>query len=249
MSAKTSNAKRVAPKASNAAALKPRDDKAKLGLIAPLAFQMGVGRAATVGAIMAYCGKAPKGFDYATKADTVLPHKAFRLKLKAARAEYVVGHIAGSYPAYGNMTTADAIEAARGVVLLANANGTGDLKKGQLGRRNAEQERAYANARQYASELFKAAGYAPPAPTKTASGATKKRAPHHNDTADKEGASKPEAETLTAAKMTPEIATAHIVAQAASLLRFANKHAAKLPVAYGEAVHHFQSAIMAVAKG
>lgn len=214
----------------------------RLGIIAPLAFKGAITRSTVVEAIKLAVGNAPRGYNYAKPKPA---HKTFTATLALARAEFVAGWLAGLLPEFGNMPEADAIAATRTVI----ANAAVDAKKikaSQTGRRSPAQERAYATARQYASEVLKAAGYAPAAPSKTPKGG--KRAPHQNNggpNAQTDAQEALDADKLTKTAMTKEIALAHIDTQAASLLGFVKKHAGKVPTNVAEAVHAFRSAMLA----
>lgn len=212
-------------------------------VVESLAYRNGAGRATIADAIKLAVGPAPKGYVYGQKPETA-SHKAFAFRLSTIRQRHIIGHLAGSLPGFGNMTEGDARNAAREIVALGNASGTGPLKKGQTGRRNAVQERAYASARQYASELIKHAGYAPAAPSKTPTGATiTPKAPVMSKENEDKGDGAPvDATKVTKAKMTKELALEHVDMQASLLLAFANKHAGKLPGEVADMIHKLKAA-------
>ena len=113
--------------------------------IAPAALNEGKARDAVIAALKASGAKAlTEG----------APKSAVEYQ-RSIRDEYIAGRMAARLPS--NLDDVARIAAAREVMAMANAKGTGALKKGQA-RRNEAQERAYGAARVAWSAILKDAG-------------------------------------------------------------------------------------------
>lgn len=119
--------------------------KLAFATIAPAALNEGKARDAVIAALKASGARAVP--DGASK--SVVDYQ------RSIRDEYIAGRLAARLPSNGS--DAERIAAARAVMAMANAKGTGDLKKGQS-RRNETQERAYGAARVAWSAMLKDAG-------------------------------------------------------------------------------------------
>lgn len=185
---------------------------------------------------------------------TALGKTPTELETLAVRDEFIIGKVAMKVS--GKLSNDARLEKARDIVLhYASAPKDGvevrPLRKGQKGRRNPDQQRAYQAAKEQFSKILaelriggaktqdeanaskKVAGR----PTGQGKGkSTAKRVP-------KDVASAIVAMTTSPAKMTRDVATNHIATQAAALLAFCNKHAAMVPLSFSEPVNTFKSAI------
>jgi len=132
-----------------------------LAAIAPAAFAAGVSRSALIKATFACLGATPD---------------------KARFAEFSVELTAGTMAAYmqrkGDKRAQATLIAAMRLCVTTKAKhaGTGDLKKGQTGRRTELEEAAYASARVIKSALLKDAGVT--SPIASGSDSSKTRAPN-----------------------------------------------------------------------
>lgn len=196
----------TAAKASNVVSLV----SVALGQLADAAFKQARNRSEVADLIKRAVG--PKG-------------KAQTARLVAARMEYMAGRMA--------FTLNVPLDTARKLLTYANANGKGQLKKGQ-GRRNKEQEKAYNAAKVYWSDMLRAAGLVSPsakAGNSNAKGKTATRAPHHKDKsapvlADVFAKPKAPAPSALPKAKTREDVENYVLQQALSLAAFINKNAA-----------------------
>lgn len=121
----------------------------------------------------------------------------------------------------------------------AGADGVGDLKKGQTGRRTQLEEKAYASARVLATIAFKEAGVAVPG-----GGDAKKRTPKPSkaNVAKKAGSSNTKAPAAPKCKDAGGFAQ-YVGLQAAALLSAANKNAKVASPAILSAIQDFAAAV------
>lgn len=214
--------------------------------IAPLAFAEDTSRTASL-----------------TNMRLVLGLRPSEALVKAAKVQWIIGRVASRLPVNelprGKTTPADRLAHATSVVtLMARAPAEGvtpaKLRKGQIGRRTAMQQRVtraaeeacslffaelgLTNARTQKEKAQRAAGKSSRAPSMAGSGkgkAAKPVPPSHSELVQKP------------APLTVSEAVTYLVQQSSAMQAFANKHAALLPTDAGLAVAAFRKAMLAAA--
>jgi hypothetical protein len=212
--------------------------------IAPLSYSENMSRAETITNLKVALGDKPSDDQRAV-----------------AQREWIIGRVACRLPAgelpKPNMEGGDKLEFARVLVCSYAAppkEGTTPrkLRKGQLGRRSAMQHRVVRAAEEAWSQIAAELG-AGDAMTQAERNAAKKRENAPSAPGAKagtkgqpsKGAAAPSHSELVAAPKpeTADVATQHIVTQAAALLAYCNKNAKLIPLAFSEAVIGFKALI------
>lgn len=199
--------------------------------IATLSFIEDGARSKTIAALQLVFGKSPTD-----------------AQIKAAAAEWVIGRVANrlmnaSRDAMGQL------DHARNVVLHYAMPSTsakpGKLKPGQLGRRSEVEHKAVRAANEAWSMILAETGFGAAKTQKEKDKA--KRSTNTNPVRGSgKGATPDHAELVKApAPVDADEACNFLLSQSSTLNAFVNKHAKKLPTAYGAAVMAFRSAILA----
>jgi hypothetical protein len=192
--------------------------------LAVSAFTAGSATSALFRDVLAVCGAAPAKETY-----------------NAARLAIQSGAIASYLARKGEPGNRGAL-IKRGlacITKLAGADGVGELKKGQTGRRTTLEEKAYASARVLCTLAFREAGVTVPG-----GGAAKSRTPKPaaKATAKKAAANNNRPAAAPKCKDGPAFAQ-YVGLQAAALLAAANKNAKVAPPAILSAIQDFAAAV------
>lgn len=204
--------------------------------IATLSFIEDGARAKTIAALQSVFGKSPTD-----------------AQIKAAAAEWVIGRVANRLVSVTDDAMAR-LDHARNVVLHyampSTAAKPGKLKPGQLGRRSEVEHKAVRAANEAWSMILAETGFGAAKTQKEKDKA--KRSTNANPVRGSgkvslaKGATPDHSELVKApAPVDADEACNFLLSQSSTLNAFVNKHAKKLPTAYGAAVMAFRSAILA----
>ncbi len=217
--------------------------------IAPLSFVENISRVESIANLRAALGTSPSEFE-----------------LKAAQTQWVIGRVASRLPAgefpKGCKDDDARIEYARSLVqehqspAKRNANGkVPKLRTGKIGWRSEVQQRVIRAAEEAWSQVKAELGAGNAQTQAERNKAKAEKAKRSTNANPVRGEGKGDASTSTAPQLTNGKASCKedvcrvIETAAATLLAFINKNPGVTPLAYGEAVHAFSSAIMAAKKG